>query len=112
MQLEIAERLRTIAPPGSFAVQRSAPAEALRIDVEGVGALDLPLAPRTVSRLRTVTKAARYGLRDRTVYDPTVRDSREIARSRIRIDRRRWNATLIRCWTRFAPASAWPQASC
>lgn len=95
MQLEIPERLRTIAPPGSFAVQRSAPAEAFRIDVEGVGALDLPLAPRTVSRLRTVAKPARYGLRDRTVYDTTVRDSREIARSRIRIDQRRWNATLI-----------------
>jgi predicted 2-oxoglutarate/Fe(II)-dependent dioxygenase YbiX len=95
MQREIAERLHTIAPPGSFAVQRSAPADALRIDVQGVGALDLPLAPRTVSRLRDVAKPARYGLRDRTVYDPTVRDSREIAKSRIRIDRRRWNATLI-----------------
>jgi predicted 2-oxoglutarate/Fe(II)-dependent dioxygenase YbiX len=95
MQLEIAERLWTIAPPGSFAVQRSAPAEALRIDVDGVGALDLPLAPPTVSRLREVAKPARYGLRDRTVYDTTVRDSREIARSRIRIDQRRWNATLV-----------------
>ena len=95
MQLEIAERLRTIAPPGSFAVQRSVPAEALRIDVEGVGALELPLAPRTVSRLRAVAKPARYGLRDRTVYDTTVRDSREIARSRIHIDQRHWNATLI-----------------
>jgi hypothetical protein len=95
MQLEIAERLQMIAPPGSFAVQRSAPAEALRIDVEGVGALDLPLAPRTVSRLREVAKPSRYGLRDRTVYDTTVRDSREIARSRIRIDQRRWNAILI-----------------
>jgi len=95
MQLEIAELLHTIAPPGSFAVQRSAPAEALRIDVQGVGALDLPLAPRTVSRLREVAKPSRYGLRDRTVYDTTVRDSREIARSRIRIDQRRWNATLV-----------------
>lgn len=45
MQLEIAQRLQTITPPGSFAVQRSAPAEALRIDVQGVGALELPLTP-------------------------------------------------------------------
>ncbi|HYI08120.1 MAG TPA: 2OG-Fe(II) oxygenase [Thermoanaerobaculia bacterium] len=95
MQREIAERLQTIAPPGSFAVQRSAPAEALRIDVKGVGALELPLAPRTVSRLRAVAKPSGYGLRDRTVYDTNVRDSREIARSRIRIDQRRWNATLL-----------------
>ncbi|HYK04796.1 MAG TPA: 2OG-Fe(II) oxygenase [Thermoanaerobaculia bacterium] len=95
MQREIAERLHTIAPPGSFATERSAPAEALRIDVQGVGALDLPLAARTISRLRDVAKPSRYGLRDRTVYDTTVRDSREIARSRIRIDQRRWNATLL-----------------
>ncbi|MEA2490264.1 MAG: hypothetical protein QOH21_2056, partial [Acidobacteriota bacterium] len=95
MQLEIAELLQTIAPPGSFAVQRSAPAEALRIDVQGVGALDLPLAPRTVSHLRDVAKPSRYGLREQTVFDTKVRDSREIARSRIRIDQRRWNATLI-----------------
>jgi hypothetical protein len=95
MRREIAELLQTIGSPGSFAVQRSAPAEALRIDVEGVGALDLPLAPRTVSRLRDVAKPSRYGLRERTVFDTKVRDSREIARSRIRIDQRRWNATLI-----------------
>ncbi|HYC89125.1 MAG TPA: 2OG-Fe(II) oxygenase [Thermoanaerobaculia bacterium] len=95
MQREIVELLHTIAPPGSFAVQRSAPAEALRIDVKGVGALELPLAARTVSRLREVAKPARYGLRDRTVYDTAVRHSREIARSRIRIDQRRWNETLL-----------------
>lgn len=95
MRREIAERLQTIAPPASFAVQHSAPAEAMRIDVQGVGALDLPLAPRTVSRLRAVAQPSRYGLRDRTVYDTSVRDSREIARSRIRIDQPRWNATLL-----------------
>ena len=95
MQREIAERLRDIAPPGSFAVQRSAPAEALRIDVAGVGPLDLPLSPRTVPRVRAVAKRSRYGMRDRTVYDVRVRNSWEIARRRIRIDQHRWNATLI-----------------
>jgi len=52
MQREIAELLEQIARPGSFAVSRSAPADALRIEVQGVGALDLPLSPRTVSKLR------------------------------------------------------------
>lgn len=95
MQLEIAERLRDIAPPGSFAVRRSAPADALRIGVEGVGRLDLPLSSRTVSRLRDAAKRSRYGLRERTLYDSRVRNSWEIARRRIRIDGHRWNATLI-----------------
>src|SRR6266545_1540054 len=95
MQREITELLEDIAPAGSFAVQRSAPAGALRIDVEGVGALGLPLSPRTVSRLRGVAKPSRYGLRDRTVFDLRVRNSWEIARRRIRIDQRRWNEVLI-----------------
>ena len=95
MQNEIAELLEQIAPPGSFAVESSAPVDALRIEVEGVGPLDLPLSPRTVSKLRDVAKPSRYGLRERTVYDTRVRDSREIARRRIRIDAARWNAALI-----------------
>src|SRR5258708_16533216 len=95
MQHAIAERLHEIAPPGSFAVRHSAPAEALRIDVAGVGALELPLSPRTVSGRRAVAKPSRYGLRDRTMLDTRVRNSSEIARRRIRIDQPRWNATLI-----------------
>jgi hypothetical protein len=94
MQREIAERLQDIASPASFAVQRSAPVEALRIDVTGVGPLNLPLSPKTVSGLRAVATPSRYGLRERTVYDVRVRNSWEIARRRIRIDQQRWNATL------------------
>jgi predicted 2-oxoglutarate/Fe(II)-dependent dioxygenase YbiX len=95
MQQDIAELLQRIAPPGAFAVERSAPAEALRIEVEGVGPLDLPLSPAAVSKLRSVAKPSRYGLRDRTVFDTRVRNSREIARRRIRIEQPRWNTTLI-----------------
>lgn len=95
MQHAIAERLHEIAPPGSFAAGHSAPAEALRIVVTGVGPLDLPLAPRTVSRLCAAAKPSRYGPRERTVLDTRVRNSAEIARRRIRIDQPRWNATLI-----------------
>jgi hypothetical protein len=95
MQHAIAERLHEITPAGSFAVRHSAPAETLRIVVADMGALDLPLSPRTVSRLRAVAKPSRYGLRDRTVLDTRVRNSSEIAKRRIRIDQPRWNATLI-----------------
>jgi hypothetical protein len=95
MQREITELLEDIASPGSFAVKRSAPAEALRIDVEGVGVLGLPLSSRAVSGLRAVAKPSRYGVRDRTVLDRRVRNSWEIARRRIRIDQLRWNKTLI-----------------
>lgn len=95
MPREIAELLGEIALPGSFAVQRTAPAEAIRIEVAGIGPLQLPLSSRTAERLADVAKPARYGLRDRTLFDRKVRNSWEISRRRIRIDQRRWNETLI-----------------
>ena len=94
MQGAVAEVLATITPPGRFAVELLVPGDALSIQITGVGRLDLPLSPGTVARLRNVAKPSRFGLRDRTIYDTTIRDSREIARRRIRIDQRHWNRTL------------------
>jgi hypothetical protein len=95
MQREIAELLAAVAPSGLFAVQRSAPAAALSIEVTGVGRLNIPLATRVIDRLRDVATPSRFGFRDKTVFDRSVRNGLEIARHRIRIDQRRWNRTLI-----------------
>lgn len=92
---DIAEVLARVAPSGSFTVQRTAPAESLRIEVEGVGRLSLPLSARDVSRLRVVARPSKYGWKHLTLYDPGVRSSWEISRRRIRIDAHRWNATLL-----------------
>jgi hypothetical protein len=95
MQRDIADLLEAIAPPGSFAVQLSAPAEALRIEVTDVGPLALPVSPRTVSRLLDAAQPSRYGFRERTLLDRKVRDSSEIPAKQIRIDQPRWNETLL-----------------
>ncbi|MGF1600192.1 MAG: 2OG-Fe(II) oxygenase [Acidimicrobiales bacterium] len=45
--------------------------------------------------LRRIARPARYGRGEETVLDRRVRDTWEVARSRVRIDKRRWNRTLI-----------------
>ena len=45
-------------------------------------------------RLRSIARPARYGLGEKTLVDSRVRDTWELPKSRVRIDRRRWNKTL------------------
>jgi hypothetical protein len=62
--------------------------------VVGVGAVPLPLSHRTAHKLCDVARPARYGLRDKTLLDPRVRDTWEIGKRQIKLDTRRWQRTL------------------
>jgi hypothetical protein len=59
-----------------------------------VGPLRLPLSARRARSLREVARPARFGQGSRTLLDRGVRDTWEIARSRVKIDQRRWQRTL------------------
>jgi len=91
---DIVSLLAGITRPGAFAVRTSLPPEALRLEVRGVGRVPLPVTKSRARRLRAVARPARYGLRERTVLDKRVRDAWEIPKSRVKIDRRRWNEVL------------------
>ena len=95
MSRELTDILTNISPPGAFATRTTAAPDALRLEVRGVGSVRLPVTRARARRLCGVARPARYGLEDRTLYDPGVRDTWEIARSRVKIDRRRWNQTLL-----------------
>jgi hypothetical protein len=88
--------LHAIAPAGTFAVERSCSSEPLSISVEGVGALRFPISAPTARKLRAIARPAPFGRRDQTLHDRTVRDTLQIAKSRIVIDARRWNVALAR----------------
>jgi len=90
----ISTTLAALERPGTFAVRRSVDAADLQIEVRGVGHLKLPVSAAQARKLCAVARPARYGLRDRTLLDRRVRDGWEVARSRVRIDRQRWNRTL------------------
>lgn len=77
-----------------FSAHRTAAPDDLSVDVDGVGLLELPVSAAQVKRLRSIARPARYGLGEQTLIDARVRDTWELPKSRVRIDRWRWNKTL------------------
>jgi 2OG-Fe(II) oxygenase superfamily len=90
-----AELLGSITPIGSFSARRTATAEDLHIEVTGVGPLRFPVSKNQAQQLRRIARPASYGLGEKTLLDRSVRDTSEIPRSRVKIDRKRWNRTLL-----------------
>ena len=90
----IAARLGDITGTGSFSARRTAPTDDLCLEVRGVGPVQLPLSAAQARRLCEVARPARYGHGELTLLNREVRNTCEIPRSRVRIDKRRWNRTL------------------
>ena len=91
---DIAGVLQQIRAPGSFATRRTCGADDLHMEVKGVGPIRFSISAALARRLCAVARPARYGLRDQTLLDKSVRNCGEIRKSRIRIDQRRWKSTL------------------
>lgn len=81
--------------PGAFTAARTAPTGDLHLEVRGVGPIELPVSQEQARQLCLVGRPARYGRGEQTVLDRGVRDTLEIPKSRVRIDQRRWNQTLL-----------------
>jgi 2OG-Fe(II) oxygenase superfamily len=90
----IAALLGDVTGAGSFSARRTAPTDDLHLEVRGVGPVRLPVSPAQARQLCKVARPAHYGHGERTLLNREVRDTWEIPRSRIRIDKRRWNRTL------------------
>lgn len=80
---------------GAFSASRTAPPDDLLIEVRGVGALELPISGAQARALHQIGRPARYGVGELTLLDPAVRDTCEIPKSRVRIDKRRFDRTLL-----------------
>ena len=71
---------------GAFSGQVSLPADLLRLEVEGVGPIRLPVKPAQAKKLCAVASPAKFGYRDETILDPAVRDTREISPDLVSLD--------------------------
>lgn len=91
----IARLLGEVRAAGSFAARRKAAGDDLHLEVKGVGVLRLPISRRQAEQLCRIARPARYGQGEQTLLDRRVRDTWEVPRSRVKIDRRRWNRTLV-----------------
>ena len=91
----IGELLAGISVPGTFAARRTASAADLRIEVKGLGPLRFPVPQTQARQLCRIARPARYGQGEATLLDERVRDTWEVPKSRVKIERRRWNRTLL-----------------
>lgn len=91
----IARLLGEVRAAGSFAARRTAASDDLHLEVKGVGLLRLPVSRLQAEQLCRIARPARYGQGEQTLLDRRVRDTWEVPRSRVKIDRRRWNRTLV-----------------
>jgi hypothetical protein len=98
----VADALGRIGRPGTFAVKLDVNADDLRIEVTGVGRVGFPISKAKAAALCRIAKPARHGFKDQTVLDTAVRDTWEIARSKIRIDEPRWRKVLSAALERIA----------
>lgn len=91
---DLLRALEALGAGGAFCCRHSAGAQDLQLEITGVGPLRLPLSARRARSLLEVARPARFGKGSRTILDREVRDTWEIARSRVRINQRRWRRTL------------------
>lgn len=94
-RMRLAGLLGALDSGSKFSAHRTAAPDDLIIEIDGVGPLELPVPAAQVRRLRSMARPARYGLGEKTLVDSRVRDTWELPKSRVRIDRRRWNKTLV-----------------
>ena len=92
---EISQQLGQIGGPGKFATRLTAAPADLHLEVRGVGRIRFPVTPSTARKLIKVARPARHGFKDETRLDQRVRDTWEIAKSRISIDQSQWMNTLV-----------------
>ncbi|MBF6161548.1 2OG-Fe(II) oxygenase [Nocardia cyriacigeorgica] len=91
----IGEFVGSVPTPGSFAACRTGTAENLAIEVAGVGPIRFPVSAAQARQLCEVARPARYGSREQTLLDASVRNTWEIPPDRVTVDERRWQVTLL-----------------
>jgi hypothetical protein len=73
--------------PGAFSARRTARPDDLRLEVRGVGPIALPVSVMQAKQLCSIGRPARFGKGEHTLLDAKVRDTWEIPRSRVKIDK-------------------------
>ena len=93
---ELAEMLSGVKRPGDFYAAGRLELSPPRLSVDSVGQIALPLLPVQVEQLIAVAERAPYGRGAATIVDTSVRNTWQIGPDRVRLDGKRWQATLDR----------------
>ncbi len=109
--MDIAEILRRLDSPGSFATHFTAACSDLNLRVQGVGAIRLPLTAATARKLSAASTPAYHGYKEQTRLDPKVRDTGEIAGERVEIDDASWRGPFAKHLDRIRRSLGLPVGS-
>ena len=90
----LARLLDDAEAPGAFSAQILAPADALRVEVDGVGAVQTPVRAPLAKKLIAVAQPAKFGRGEQTLTDTSVRDTWEITPDLVTLGGPAWEATL------------------
>jgi hypothetical protein len=90
----LARLLDDAEAPGSFSAQILAPADALRVEVVGLGAVQTPVRGPLAKKLIAVGRPAKFGRGEQTLTDTSVRDTWEITPDLVTLGGLAWEATL------------------
>jgi hypothetical protein len=91
----LAGLLGGVGQAGAFSARRTARPDDLRVEVRDVGPVAFPVSVRQAKQLCLVGRPAWFGRGEQTLLDRGVRDTWEVPKSRIRIDKRQWDRTLV-----------------
>ena len=90
----LAKLLDDAEAPGAFSAQILAPADALQVEVDGVGTMLTPVRAPLAKKLIAVAQPAKFGRGEQTLTDTSVRDTWEITPDHVTLGGRAWEATL------------------
>jgi hypothetical protein len=90
----LAKLLDDAEEPGAFSAQILAPADALQVEVDGVGVVQTPVRAPLAKKLIAVARPAKFGRGAQTLTDASVRDTWEIMPDLVTLDGPAWEATL------------------
>lgn len=79
---------------GAFSAQLSVPSDALRLEVDGVGQVRLPVRSAQAKKLCMVARPAHFGHGEETILDPAVRDTWEISPGLVSLGGPSWAPAL------------------
>ncbi|GGP56850.1 hypothetical protein GCM10010278_37470 [Streptomyces melanogenes] len=107
----MAELLGNSERRGDFSTCIEMPARALRIEVDGVGELPLPLRAPVTRKLIAQARQANFGRGEQTLADTSVRDTWEITPDRITLSGPDWQRTLSGVLDRVRTALGLPSTT-
>lgn len=84
----------TAPAPAAFACRRTLRTSSLRLSVDGIGGIPLPVSGKRTAALVAAGRPAPFGLGERTLVDPSVRNVTEIDAARVAIGEVRWDIAL------------------